>query len=83
MARDTVWTAAAARLISLPFRLRRTSPFTPPQRVLILKPCCLSQVLLTTRMLAALQLPFRRPASTGPSATGRDRLSPATRACES
>ena len=58
MARDTVWTAAAARLLSLPFRLRRARPFTPPQRVLILKPCCLSQVLLTTPLLAALQITF-------------------------
>jgi lipopolysaccharide heptosyltransferase II len=58
MARDTFLTAVAARLLSLPFRLRRTRPFTPPQRVLILKPCCLSQVLLTTPLLTALQTTF-------------------------
>lgn len=30
------------------------NPFTPPQKALILKPCCLSQVLLTTPLLAIL-----------------------------
>jgi lipopolysaccharide heptosyltransferase II len=58
VARDSAWTAAAARLLGLPFRLRRAQPFSPPQRVLILKPCCLSQVLLTTPLLAALQVTF-------------------------
>ena len=58
MSRDTFFTAALARFLSLPLRLRRSRPFTPPQRVLILKPCCLSQVLLTTPLLAALQETF-------------------------
>ncbi|MCB9423199.1 MAG: glycosyltransferase family 9 protein [Ardenticatenaceae bacterium] len=44
----------AARLASIPFRLRGQRPFTPPQKALILKPCCVSQVMLTTPLLAAL-----------------------------
>jgi heptosyltransferase II len=44
----------AARLLRPAFRLRRSDPFAPPQKLLILKPCCLSQVMLATPLLAAL-----------------------------
>jgi lipopolysaccharide heptosyltransferase II len=51
---DNFWTVLGARLASVPFRLLSRHPFEPPQKALILKPCCISQVLLTTPMLAAL-----------------------------
>lgn len=57
MPKETFFTAAAARLLSLPFRLVRR-PFTPPQKALILHPCCLSQVMLATPLLSVLTTAF-------------------------
>ena len=57
MPRETFFTATAARLLSLPFRLVRR-PFTPPQKALILHPCCLSQVMLATPLLSVLTNAF-------------------------
>ncbi len=54
MPRETIFTSAAAQIARIPFRLWAKRPFTPPQKALILKPCCLSQVMLTTPLLAAL-----------------------------
>ena len=42
----------------IPFRLRPTPTFQTPQKILILKPCCLSQVMLATPLLAALNQAF-------------------------
>lgn len=44
----------ASRLAALPRRLFAQQPVHPPHKALILKPCCLSQVLLATPLLAAL-----------------------------
>lgn len=52
--RDNALTVGLARAASLPFRLRSRRAFIPPRKALILKPCCLSQVLLATPLLAAL-----------------------------
>jgi lipopolysaccharide heptosyltransferase II len=41
------------------FPIRR-SPFFPPQKALILKPCCMSQVMLATPLLAALSGSYSR-----------------------
>jgi lipopolysaccharide heptosyltransferase II len=62
MPRETIFTAALARFARIPFwlwgqrpfRRAHVEPFTPPQKALILKPCCVSQVMLTTPLLAAL-----------------------------
>ncbi|MCP4423125.1 MAG: glycosyltransferase family 9 protein [Chloroflexi bacterium] len=55
MPRETILTAAAARLARLPFWLFARRAFTQPQKALILKPCCVSQAMLTTPLLAALR----------------------------
>ncbi len=52
--RDNFWTVLGARLASVPFRLFARRAFVPPKKALILKPCCISQVMLTTPLLAAL-----------------------------
>lgn len=57
MPQETFLTAAAARLLSIPFRLARR-PFAPPQKALILHPCCLSQVMLATPLLSILSAAF-------------------------
>lgn len=44
----------AARIAGIPFRLANRAAVQPPHKALILKPCCLSQVMLTTPLLAAL-----------------------------
>ncbi len=54
MPQETILTAAAARLARLPFWLFARRPFTPPKKALILKPCCVSQAMLATPLLAAL-----------------------------
>ena len=51
---DTTLISSAARLASIPFRLCGRRSFMPPRKALILKPCCLSQAMLTTPLLAAL-----------------------------
>ncbi len=52
--RPNVVTLAAARLARLPFWLLARRPIYPPRKAIILRPCCLSQVLLATPMLAAI-----------------------------
>jgi lipopolysaccharide heptosyltransferase II len=52
--RDSFWTVLGARIASVPFRLFSRRAFVPPQKALILKPCCISQVMLATPLLAAL-----------------------------
>ena len=54
MPRETILTTTAARLARLPFWLLARRPFAPPQKALILKPCCISQVMLATPLLTAL-----------------------------
>lgn len=51
---DTPLISLVARLASVPFALFGRRSFVPPQKALILKPCCLSQAMLTTPLLAAL-----------------------------
>ena len=61
MPRETYLTAVAARLASVAFRLRTgQEPFQPPGKALILKPCCMSQVMLATPLLAALKVAYPR-----------------------
>ena len=45
-------------LASIPFRFSIRHEFSPPERLLILKPCCVGDVLLTTPVAAALQRAF-------------------------
>jgi lipopolysaccharide heptosyltransferase II len=54
MPKETRLTAAAARVAGIPFRLWGQRPYTPPQKALILLPCCISQVMLATPLLAVL-----------------------------
>lgn len=54
MMRESVLTTAVARIAGIPFRLFARKPFVPPQKALILHPCCLSQVMFATPLLAAL-----------------------------
>ncbi len=54
MLKESIFTAALSRLVHIPFALKGERPFTPPQKALILKPCCVSQVMLTTPLLAVL-----------------------------
>ncbi|MCA9977695.1 MAG: glycosyltransferase family 9 protein [Anaerolineales bacterium] len=58
MLQDTPVTAALARLLRLPFWLFARRPFTTPKKILILKPCCVSQVMLATPLLAVLSEAF-------------------------
>lgn len=60
MVQENAFITAAARVASLPFRLFGRRPFRPPQKALILKPCCLTQALLTTPLLAALSETYPR-----------------------
>lgn len=55
MTPESIATAVAARIASIPFRLFARRPFTPPQKALILHPGCISQVMLATPLLAALK----------------------------
>ncbi len=48
----------AAHLSSLPARLLVRRPVIPPKRAVILKPCCIGQVMLATPLLAALSEAF-------------------------
>ncbi len=50
--------SAVLRLARLPFWLSSRRPFVPPRKALILQPCCLRQVMLTTPLLAALDTAF-------------------------
>ena len=58
MIRENFLTALAARAARIPFALAASSAFVPPQKALILHPCCLSQVMLATPLLAALQTTY-------------------------
>jgi len=60
MLRENVLTTTVARLARIPFWLLARRPFVAPQKALILQPCCLSQVMLTTPLLAALSRAFPR-----------------------
>ncbi len=51
---ETLFTAALARVARLPFLLASRQPLTAPRKAIILKPCCVSQAMLTTPLLAAL-----------------------------
>ncbi len=44
--------------MNIPFSFFVRKPFSPPQKAIILQPCCLSQVMLTTPLLAALSNAF-------------------------
>ena len=44
--------------MNIPFSFFVRKPFTPPKKAIILQPCCLSQVMLTTPLLAALSNAF-------------------------
>jgi lipopolysaccharide heptosyltransferase II len=52
------FSTAALTIAGLPFRLSSRRPFEAPGKVLILKPCCLSQVLMATPLLATLDDAF-------------------------
>ncbi len=54
MPRENSLTAIAAWFARIPFRIWGRRSFSTPKKVLILKPCCLSQVMLTTPLLAVL-----------------------------
>ena len=54
MPRETILMTGLARIARIPFRLQQRRPFTPPKKALILKNCCISQVMLATPLLAAL-----------------------------
>ncbi|RMG95356.1 MAG: glycosyltransferase family 9 protein [Chloroflexi bacterium] len=54
MPRENVLTTLAARIARVPFLLAGKRPFSPPRKILILRPCCLSQVMMATPLLAAL-----------------------------
>jgi lipopolysaccharide heptosyltransferase II len=54
MPRETVLTHTLARLARFPFWALARRPWVEPRKVLILKPCCVSQVMLATPLLAAL-----------------------------
>ena len=60
MVQENAFITAAARVASIPFRLFGRRPFRPPQKALILKPCCLSHALLTTPLLATLSDTYPR-----------------------
>ncbi len=54
MPKESTFTAVCSRLAHIPFALKGERPFAPPKKALILKPCCVSQVMLTTPLLTAL-----------------------------
>ncbi len=58
MNRENWLTIAAANVAGLPFHLFGRRPFATPLKVLILKPCCISQVMLATPLLSVLHEAF-------------------------
>ena len=60
MLRENALTVTAARLAGIPFRLLARRPLQPPHKLLILRPCCLSQVMLATPLLASLSEAYPR-----------------------
>jgi lipopolysaccharide heptosyltransferase II len=68
--RERLLTAAFIAIRAIASRLQRTPTITgDPRRILVIKPCCLGDVLMTTPVLAALRL--RYPHSTIHYAVGR------------
>jgi ADP-heptose:LPS heptosyltransferase len=55
---DNTAATALFQALRLPFRMRKSQPPLPPRKALILQPCCLGQVMLTTPLLAALSEGF-------------------------
>ena len=51
MPRENVITIALGNVARLPFLIQARRPFLRPKKILILKPCCVSQVLLATPLL--------------------------------
>lgn len=58
MPRENLVTLAAMRVARIPFALSNNKTFKIPKKALILQTCCLSQVMLATPLLAALQDSF-------------------------
>lgn len=58
MLQDNPLTTIAANIARIPFRLARRRPFTTPEKILILKPGNLEQVILTTPLLTTLDTAF-------------------------
>jgi len=51
--------SAICHLLRIPFRLAsRSAPFNTPNSILIIKPCCLGDVLMATPVIAALRQAF-------------------------
>ncbi len=51
-----VFVGLSCRLLGLPFRLRKSPAFPPsPRAILILKPCCVGDVLLSTPLVATMR----------------------------
>jgi ADP-heptose:LPS heptosyltransferase len=55
---DNTAATALFQALRLPFRMRKSPPPQPPRKAIILQPCCLGQVMLTTPLLAALSEGF-------------------------
>jgi lipopolysaccharide heptosyltransferase II len=55
MPQENAFTTLAARAAGIPFRLFQRSSFVAPHKALILHPCCISQVMLATPLLAVLK----------------------------
>jgi ADP-heptose:LPS heptosyltransferase len=58
MPKETGLTAAVARAARIPFWLFARQSFTRPKKALILKPCCVSHVMLATALLSVLSEQF-------------------------
>ena len=58
MPRENALTAVATRLFRIPFWFQRKRPFAVPQKLLIIQPCCLQDILQTTPLLAVLHEHF-------------------------
>lgn len=52
--RENLFVNVGARLASVPFRLFGRREFVAPSKILLLKPCCISQVMMATPLLTAL-----------------------------
>lgn len=50
--------SSACHIASIPFRIFGREQLDPPERLLILKPCCIGDVLMATPVAAALQRAF-------------------------
>lgn len=58
MRRENILTTSLARLARIPFHFTSRTPFAAPSKALILKPCCVSQVLMATPLLSVLSEAF-------------------------